>query len=122
MPATVGGFFEGWPKRPSDAVLLDVLASSYRTVIALDGERMVGFISAISDGVLSAHITLLEVLSGYRGRGIGSELVVRMLKQLEEVYAVDVVCDDDVVSFYERLGLQPAAAMVLRRPDTLRSG
>ena len=57
----------------------------------------------------------LEVLPAYQGRGIGSELVRRMLARLDDLYMVDLVCDPELQPFYARLGLRPAAAMVLRR-------
>jgi ribosomal protein S18 acetylase RimI-like enzyme len=66
---------------------------------------VVGFVTAISDGVLSAYIPLLEVLPEYQGRGIGAELVRRLLDRLGGLYMVDLCCDEDVVGFYERLGL-----------------
>ena len=34
-----------------------------------DAGRVVGFVTAISDGVLSAYIPLLEVLPEYQGAG-----------------------------------------------------
>ena len=78
------GFFEGWPHPPSTATHLAILHSSPVVILAVDDEadRMVGFVTAISDGVLSAYIPLLEVLPGYRGRGIGRELMRRVLDAL----------------------------------------
>ena len=73
-----------------------------------------GFVTATSDGVLTAFIPLLEVLPDHRGRGIGAELVRRMLGTLDGLYAVDVVCDEDVMPFYERLGFTRCGAMVRR--------
>ena len=49
---------------------------------------MVGFVTAISDGVLSAFIPLLEVLPEWQGPGIGTELVRRILAELEDFYMV----------------------------------
>lgn len=72
--------------------------------------------AAISDGVLSAYIPLLEVLPDYRGRGIGTRIVTMMLDSLD-LYMVDLVCDDDLVPFYERLGLHRSSAMIRRRYD-----
>ena len=102
------GFFVGWPDAPSPATHLALLRGSAHAWLALDGERVVGFVTATSDGVLTAFIPLLEVLPDHRGRGIGAELVRRMLGTLDGLYAVDVVCDEDVMPFYERLGFVPS--------------
>ena len=40
-----------------------------------DNGRIVGFINALSDGILSAYIPLLEVIQEYQGRGIGKEML-----------------------------------------------
>ena len=80
-----------------------------------------GFINAVSDDTLAAYIPLLEVLPHYQGRGIGSQLVKRMLNKLEGLYMVDLVCDDDMVSFYERVGLKSHRAM-MRRDFSAQSG
>ncbi|WP_407666821.1 GNAT family N-acetyltransferase [Nakamurella alba] len=81
---------------------------------------MVGFVTAVSDGVLAAYLPLLEVLPEFQGQGIGSELVRRMLDLLGGLYMVDVVTDPDVVPFYERFGMVPGTALMLRRRDLLR--
>lgn len=108
------GFFVGWPTRPSSERHLAVLRGSDHVVVALDGERVVGFITALTDGVLTAFIPLLEVLPAYRRTGIGTELVRRMLASLEGCYSVDLVCDADVVDFYARLGFVHGVAMMKR--------
>ena len=111
------GFFEGWPSPPTPERQLDILHASYRVVIAREAEapRVVGFVNALSDGVLSALIPLLEVLPSHRERGIGSELMRRMIGELSDLYAVDVVCDPELRPFYERFGMEPLLAMSLRR-------
>jgi GNAT superfamily N-acetyltransferase len=118
------GFFVGWPNPPSPETHLAILQRSDAVVLALDDEtgRVIGFINALSDGVLSAFIPLLEVLPDYQGRGIGQELVRRMLALLGDLYAVDVMCDADVQPFYARLGMQPARGMMLRRYDRQSGG
>lgn len=116
--AQLGGFFVGWPSPPSPATHLRLLQSSFRAVVALpddDEERVVGFVTAISDGVLSAYIPLLEVLPAYRHSGVGTELVRRLLGALDALYMVDVTCDPDVVPFYERLGFVAGTAMMRRQ-------
>jgi ribosomal protein S18 acetylase RimI-like enzyme len=108
------GFFDGWPTHPSPAEHLRLLRQSDRITLALDGQRVVGFATAITDGVLSAYIPLLEVLPANRGAGIGRELVRRLMAQLDDVYMVDLCCDEELVGFYESLGLRRAVAMIRR--------
>ena len=82
-PAQLQGFFVGWPNPPTPATHLRILAGSYAAVLARDDSgAVVGFITAISDGVSAAYIPHLEVLPAYQGQGIGSELVRRMLTSL----------------------------------------
>ncbi len=112
----LGGFFVGWPNPPSPEIHLKLLENSEQVVLALDEEtgKAVGFITAISDGILSAYIPLLEVLPAYRGKGIGQELVRRMLAKLSGSYMVDVICDPEAQPFYERLGMKKGTGMMLR--------
>ena len=72
-PEQLEGFFFGWPNPPSPRTHPRILKGSSHVVLGLDGERVVGFVNAISDGVLSAYIPLLEVRPPYQGRGVGSE-------------------------------------------------
>jgi ribosomal protein S18 acetylase RimI-like enzyme len=115
----LGGFFVGWPNPPSTETHLRLMKQSDHIVLALDpkADQVVGFITAVSDGVLSAYIPLLEVLPQYRGQGIGKELVRRMLEKLDGLYMIDLICDPDLQDFYEPLGMKPATGMFLRNYD-----
>jgi ribosomal protein S18 acetylase RimI-like enzyme len=110
------GFFEGWLRPPSPETHLRLLANSDEVVLAIDRGtgHVIGFVTAISDRVLTAHIPLLEVLPDYRHRGIGSELVRRMLARLADLYAIDVLCDPPLQAFYRSLGMQPATGAMMR--------
>lgn len=113
--ADLAGFFVGWPRPPAPPSRLALLRGSSHVVLAWDGERLVGFVTALSDGVLMAYVLLLEVLPAYQGAGIGTELVNRVLAEIGELYGVDVCCDEDVVPYYQRFGFQRVAGLVLRR-------
>ncbi len=112
----LNGFFVDWLNSPNPETHLKLLKNSYKVVIALDDRvnRVVGFITAISDGVLSAYIPLLEVLPEYKNAGIGKELVNRMLNELSNIYMIDLCCDDDLVPYYEKFGMTRVNGMVLR--------
>lgn len=114
------GFFVGWPNPPSPATHLKLLGNSDYVVLARDHQsgRVVGFVTAISDSVLAAYVPLMEVLPEFQGRGIGKELVRRMLDQLDGLYMIDALCDENVVPFYERLGFTRATAVARRNYQT----
>jgi ribosomal protein S18 acetylase RimI-like enzyme len=113
-----GGFFVGWPNPPSPLTHYHILANSAAIVLAriADG-TVVGFITAVSDGISCAYIPHLEVLPAYQGRGIGTQLVRQMLAKLRHLYMIDLVCDPPLQRFYERLGMRPVVGMVVRHYD-----
>ena len=58
----LAGFFDGWPVQPSPETHVRMLQGSDYVVLALDGDEVVGFVTALTQGALSASITFLEVL------------------------------------------------------------
>ena len=113
-----GGFFVGWSHPPSPNVHYQILANSAAIALARNEAGMVvGFITAISDGVSCAYIPHLEVLPDYQGLGIGTELVKRMLARLRHLYMIDLVCDPALQPFYEQLDMRPVVGMVVRNYD-----
>lgn len=115
-PDQLTGFFVGWPNPPSPETHLKILQGSAYIWLAVDEEsgQVIGFINAISDKVIAAYIPLLEVLPAYQGQGIGTELVRRMLESTRDLYAIDLVCDEDVVAFYQRMNMRPVRGMSIR--------
>jgi ribosomal protein S18 acetylase RimI-like enzyme len=116
----MGGFFVGWPVKPSPQRHLELLRGSYAVELALDAGHVIGFATAISDGVISAYIALLEVLPDYQTHGIGSALIRRLVERLDGLYMIDLSCDASLEPFYERLGFNVLdRAMGQRRHDVL---
>ncbi|HEX6343624.1 GNAT family N-acetyltransferase [Umezawaea sp.] len=113
-PEQLRGFFVGWPAPPSPERHLALLRGSTHAVVALDGDRVVGFVTVLSDGVLMASVPLLEVLPEHQGRGVGRTLVETAVALVGELYQVQLCCDDDVRAFYRKLGFQRVDGMVLR--------
>ena len=114
--AQLDGFFEGWPNPPSSETLLRIVDGSDHICLAIDPalDTVVGFVTAITDGVLAASIPLLEVRASHRGRAIGSELVRRVMEPMSDLYMIDLVCDTDLTRFYEPLGFTSYHAMIVR--------
>ena len=118
-PEQLDGFFHGWPSPPSSETHLELLRHSQEVVLAIDAEseRVIGFVTAISDGVLCAYIPLLEVLPAWQRRGIGRALLQRLLQRLDDLYMVDLLCDPELQPIYEGLGMTRGQGMLLRNYD-----
>jgi len=112
----LNGFFAGWPNPPSRQKHIEILKGSYMVWLAVntDTQQVVGFITSVSDGILCAYIPLLEVLPAYQNRGIGKELVRRMLTSLGNLYMVDLLCDEELQGYYRQLGMENATGAFLR--------
>ena len=120
VPDDLAGFFVGWPSPPSLDRRLELLRRSDAVSLAYDEGSLVGFATAISDGVLAAYIPFLEVLPSHQRRGIGTALIERLLAQLDDLYMVDVSCDAPLEPFYAQLGFSTLdRAMGLRRREKI---
>jgi GNAT superfamily N-acetyltransferase len=110
------GFFVGWPQGPDLSTHLKLLRHSDYVVLAKDSRsgHVAGFVTAISDPVMSAYLPLLEILPEYQGQGMAAELIRRMLTQLDGLYMIDALRDDEPVPFYERFGFVRVAGMARR--------
>jgi len=70
----------GWEKRVQNADRFRrMMEGADRTVVALDGERMVGFARALFDDASNGYISMVAVARDRQGQGIGRELVKRLM-------------------------------------------
>lgn len=71
----------GWQHRVSDPLKFRMmLENTSRTIVAVDGSRIVGFARALCDEVSNGYISMVAVASDQRGQGIGRELVKQLIK------------------------------------------
>jgi ribosomal protein S18 acetylase RimI-like enzyme len=83
----------GWQHRVSDAEQFNkMMEHTNRTVVALDGSRIIGFARALCDEVSNGYISMVAVAPEQRGRGIGRELIQRLTN------------DDDAITWVLRAG------------------
>jgi len=70
----------GWGKRVQDPDRFRrMMEGADRTVVALDGDRIVGFARALFDDASNGYISMVAVVSDRQGQGIGRDLVKRLL-------------------------------------------
>lgn len=113
-PNQLKGFFAEWKEKPTPEKHLSLLRNSDFVVLAIHQAKVVGFITAISDKVLSAYIPFLEVIPEYQSYGIGSALIERILKELDGHYMIDLLCDTELQSYYEQFNMKKAVGMYIR--------
>ncbi len=82
------------------------LMNSYFHIACYDGVTLVGYVDSVSNGVTDAYIQDLTVHPDYQGKGIGTELMKRMIAKLKEnkIYMISVLYDEKLVPFYNRFG------------------
>ena len=69
-----------WEKRVADKEkFCKMMENADRTVVAFEGGRIVGFARALCDDVSNGYIGTVAVAADFRGRGIGRELVERLI-------------------------------------------
>lgn len=113
-PGDVRRLYDGsgwWPGWDIDGIGRAIEASI--AVGAWDGERLVGFSRAISDGVHRAYIEDVVIDPDYRGKGIGERLVALLVSQLEDVHITSLFCEPERVAFYSRNGLRASQTQVM---------
>lgn len=106
----------GWQKRTTNRTRLSQLVSgSLWVVSAWDGDGLVGFARAISDGAFNAYISTVAVLPAYQKRGIGRELVQRLMEDRDGIQFV-LHANERAYPFYLHIGLdfQPFDNVLMR--------
>lgn len=96
-----------WAQNRKLADLAVAIAHSSPVVSAWDGDLLVGFARALSDGVYRATIWDVVIHPDYRGSGLGRKLVETVLahphvSQVERVYLMTT----HQQTFYERIGFR----------------
>ncbi len=82
-------------------------------VSAHDDGNLVGYARAISDGAFNAYVSTVAVLPEYQRRGIGRELLRRLLEGRDHIQFV-LHAAPAVHPFYLRCGFSPAPDMLRR--------
>jgi ribosomal protein S18 acetylase RimI-like enzyme len=105
----------GWSRRARDSErLAQKVRNSMYAACAVEGDKLVGLAQAISDGAFHAYVGSVAVLPEYPRRGIGSELVRRLLDGRPHVTFV-LHADPPVHPLYLRCGFRPAVDMLATR-------
>jgi GNAT superfamily N-acetyltransferase len=97
-----------WSSAQKPELLQRALASSHAVVSAWDGKRLVGLGNAISDGHLVVYYPHLLVHPEYQRRGIGMEIMKRLMGRYAGFHQQVLLGDGKAVEFYEKCGFRRA--------------
>jgi GNAT superfamily N-acetyltransferase len=97
-----------WSAAEKPGLLHQALLASHALITAWDGARLVGLGNAISDGFLVVYYPHLLVLPGYQRRGIGTELMRRLLARYAGFHQHVLMADGRALDFYRTCGFERA--------------
>ena len=88
---------------------LQIAMRNFETVIsAWEGDKIVGMICVMDDGIMTAYVHYLLVRPEYQDMGIGKELVSRVKEIYDDYLRIVVVGYDEEIGFYESCGFEKA--------------
>ncbi len=84
---------------------LVVAMKNFHTVYsAWDGDKLVGMICAMDDGIMNAYVHYLLVNPAYHGQTIGRTLVAKVKEHYKDYLRIAVIAYDDESHFYSDCG------------------
>ncbi|MBR5687128.1 MAG: GNAT family N-acetyltransferase [Prevotella sp.] len=88
---------------------LVVAMKNFETVYtAWDGDKLVGLICAMDDGVMTAYVHYLLVRPEYHHQGIGKRLVELIKERYADYLRIVVVAYNEELDFYQSSGFKKA--------------
>ena len=108
-----------WAEGRPREVVERLVREAQRVVGIYDGERQVGFARAFTDGVSLVYLADVYVLPGYRGRGLGVELVREIVENGPYADLRWVLHTRDARTLYEKFHFgEPSGRLMERmRPE-----
>lgn len=86
---------------------LEIAMKNFKTVYsAWDGEKLVGMICVMDDGIMTAYVHYLLVNPKYHGMKIGRTLVDMVKQKYSDYLRIAVIAYDDEAHFYENCGFK----------------
>lgn len=119
-PAVKGIWERVFTLRPTDDeshIKLKLEKDPHLFLVAEEDDKVVGVVFASYDG---RHVIIhrLAVLPEFQRRGIGSELMIRLLERLEQMGEIRITVhasEEYVIGFFKKFGLEKSNVSYLKR-------
>lgn len=101
---------------------LVVAMENYETVYsAWDGEKLVGMICVMDDGIMNAYVHYLLVRPDYQRMGIGRTLVDMVKHKYVDYLRICLISYEQEAAFYENCGFKKSGNSVAMNITSLRT-
>jgi ribosomal protein S18 acetylase RimI-like enzyme len=82
-----------------------------------EGDRLVGFVNVISDGIGDAFLVDLMVHPEHQHQGLATALVTRAIEEVtaDGIRCIQVIFDSTLDAFYRRFGFEIVNAGIVDR-------
>lgn len=106
----------GWANARSPLDVQQMLDRCHFTLGVWDEDHLIGFSRVITDDRYRALIDDVVVDSAYRGQGIASEMLDKMLKRMQHIEEIMLDCAPELEGFYGRFGFKTkeSSSMLLK--------
>lgn len=96
----------GWSSGKYPDKLVKAMKNSDCVISAWDGNKLVGLINSLSDGIMIAYFHYLLVNPDYQSKGIGKNLVEKILVKYKDYARKVVIAYKTEIKFYEKCGFK----------------
>ncbi|WP_312092377.1 GNAT family N-acetyltransferase [Niallia sp.] len=81
---------------------MEKMLSQTLAVGAWENNKLIGFARAITDGIFRAFIEDVVIHSSFNRKGIGTQLIAKMIEELSNIDVISLFCEEDLIAFYNK--------------------
>ena len=82
------------------------LKGSHQVITAWDGNKLIGLMKSLADGVMNVFFLYLIVHPDYQEKGVGQKLVESMLCEYRDYARKMVIAYDEALEFFQKWGFE----------------